>query len=133
MKKLNGKLYFEKPDIVESKKDAIFYLNHPDEKHEFLYIIDSDERDCVIDGINALYNTLSWEFSTETAINIDTIERCYKSLRVHSTSLMSYDEYYAIKVNQRTSYCDTKFNKWLQAQGHLISYEFLQKLNKYTK
>jgi hypothetical protein len=133
MKKLNGKLYFEKPDIVESKKDAIFYLNHPDENHEFLYIINADERDCVIDGINALFNTLSWEFSSETAINIDTIERCYKSLRVHSTSIMSYDEYYEIKPIQRTQYVEQKFSNWLNAQGHLISYEFLQKLNKYTK
>jgi len=56
MKKLNGKLYFDKKDIEEAKKDAIFYLDHPNDEHEFLYIIDSNEKECVVDGIKGLNN-----------------------------------------------------------------------------
>ncbi len=130
MKKLNGKLYFDKKDTEDAKKEAIFYLDHPTDEHEFLYIIDSNEKKCVVDGVNGLNNTFSWEFTTEKAINMKTIDRCYNSLRIHSTSLISYNEYYEIKPVQRTSYVEKKFANWLNAQGHLILYNVLNKLNK---
>ena len=134
MKILNGKMYFEKQDIVGCKANAIFYLKQPDEEqHNFLYTIDEDETECVINGINALDNTLSWEFVTETAINMHIIDKCYQSVRIYTTSLMSFSEYYAIKAEQRTSYCDKKYNKWLQTQGHSIYYKFLKSLSKYKK
>jgi hypothetical protein len=127
MKKLNGNIYFNKTDINNCKKESIYYLNHPDDKYEFLYIINSDELKCVLRGIESLHNTLSWEFTTETAINLNTIDRCYKSLRIHSTSLLSYDEYYAIRSDQRTTYSEKKFSNWLQSKGHIIFYDFLKK------
>ena len=86
MKKLNGKLYFEKPDIVESKKDAIFYLIHT-MNHEFFISLTQMKKIVLLMEWMRYITFLSGNFMSETAINIDTIERCYKSLRVHSTCI----------------------------------------------
>lgn len=130
MKKLNGKSYFEKSDIVEVQKKSIFYTTHPDDENEFLYLLNDAERKVVVEGINALSNTLMWEFTSETAINVQCIDRCYKSLHVHSGSMMEINEFNLIPVAQVTSYCYTKLENWLKFKGRTIFFDLLQKCNK---
>ena len=125
-KRLNGNLYFEKEDVADIRKQTIFYLNHPDEVHDYLYLVSEDERTIIIQGIDALHNTLSWEFSSETALNLDTINRCYNSLRIHSTTMMDISEFRKIPETQLTSYCFSKLENWLKSKGHQLFYSFFE-------
>lgn len=127
MKKLNGKTYFEKTDLNKIRKDSIFYTTHPDEDFEFLYIVTNDERKVVIQGIEALHNTLMWEYSSETAINMQCIDKCHKALQVYKGSLMHIDEYNLIPASQITRYCNEKVENWLKSKGYEIFLSFLQK------
>ena len=132
MKTLNGKLYFHKSDIAELKKKAIFYCSHPNNDYEFLYLVDEDERNTVIEGINALGNTLGWEFSSETAINLSVIRTCYDSLKVYSSNLIDYDEFKKMPLQQITSYVVTKYENWLKSKGHEIFYGFFANYSSST-
>jgi len=132
MKTLNGKAYYEKPDLNEIRKNSIFYTTHPDENHEFLYIVDNEERKVVVEGINALHNTLMWEFSSETAINQSCIEKCHKTLQVYKGSLMHIKEYHLIPASKVTSYCNQKVENWLKSKGYDIFLDFLQKFELKT-
>ena len=68
MKSLNGKIYFEKKDINELKKQAVFLVHNPTDEYDQLYSFDKEEMDTVIEGITALNNSLFWEFASETAV-----------------------------------------------------------------
>jgi hypothetical protein len=132
MKTLNGKAYYEKPDLNEIRKNAIFYTSHSDEDYEFLYIVTNDERNVVIQGIEALHNTLMWEFTSETAINQSCIEKCHKTLQVYKGSLMHITEYNLIPPSKVTRYCDEKVENWLKSKGYEIFLKFLQKFELKT-
>jgi len=123
MKKLNGKVYLDKTDLSELKKDSVYYLNHPSDEHEVLYMLDADAMGVVIDGITALENTLSWEFSTESAINLVTIEKCYKSLHIISTQKMDLEEFEKIEKDKRNSYVIKRHENWLKSTGYDIFFE----------
>ena len=132
MKVLNGKTYFEKPDLSKVRKDSIFYLSHPDDDYEFLYMVTDDERKVVIRGIEAIHNTLMWEYSSENAINMQCIEKCYKALQVYKGSLMDLNEYNLIPASKVTSYCKDKLENWLKSKGYDIFLKFLQKFEHET-
>ena len=70
MKILYGTTYFEKPDVSQIYKSAKGVLHNPSDKHDFLYAMDSEERDMIIHGMDALNNTISCEFTSETAIHL---------------------------------------------------------------
>ena len=124
MKILNGNRYFEKSDINEIRKQTIYFLSNPEDTHVFLYSFDKEERDTVISGIDALNNTISWEFSSESAINLKKIEECYKTLSIIGTNKISYDEFKKIPVETLTSYSITKYENWLKSIGHDLFFEF---------
>lgn len=130
MRKLNGKVYLDKSDVSELKKETLYYLHHPDDKHEILYLIDSDSCKIIINGVSALENTLSWEFSSESAINLATIEKCYKSLHIVGTQKMDLEEFEKIPFEQRNSYVLKRHENWLKSLGSDIFYE---KIVKYIK
>lgn len=124
MKILNGNRYFEKSDINEIRKQTIYFLSNPEDTHVFLYSFDKEERDTVISGIDALNNTISWEFSSESAVNLKKIEECYKTLSIIGTNKISYDEFKKIPVENLTSYSITKYENWLKSIGHDLFFEF---------
>mgnify|MGYP003969091037 FL=1 len=124
MKILNGNRYFEKSDINEIRKQTIYFLSNPEDTHVFLYSFDKEERDTVISGIDALNNTISWEFSSESAVNLKKIEECYKTLSIIGTNKISYDEFKKIPVETLTSYSITKYENWLKSIGHDLFFEF---------
>ena len=132
MKKLNGTTYYEKSDLNEIRKNSIFYTTHPDENYEFLYIVTNDERKVVIQGIEALHNTLMWEFSSETAINQSCIDKCHTTLQIYKGSLMHIKEYHLIPASKVTSYCNQKVENWLKSKGYDIFLDFLQKFELKT-
>ena len=54
MRKLNGKVYLDKSDISELKKESVYFVYHPNDKHEVLYLLDTEASAVVINGISAL-------------------------------------------------------------------------------
>jgi hypothetical protein len=133
MRKLNGKVYLDKSDVSELKKATLYYLHHPDDKYEVLYLIDTDSSKVIINGISALENTLSWEFSSESAINLTTIEKCYKSLHIVSTQKMDLDEFEKVSMKQRTTYVVKRHENWLKSLGYDIFYEKIVKYIENSK
>jgi hypothetical protein len=133
MRKLNGRIYLEKSDITYIRKETVYYLNNPKDKHEILYLLDSDSSKVVISGVRAFENTLSWEFSSESAINLATIEKCYQSLQVYSTQKLDLSEFEKIDVSQRTTYVIKRHENWLKALGIDIFYEKLINYSKNVK
>ena len=127
MRKLNGKIYLDKSDISELKKESVYFVYHPNDKHEVLYLLDTEASNVVVKGISALENTLSWEFTSESAINRAIIEKCYKSLHIISTQKMDFEEFDKIPVNQRNSYVLKRHENWLKSLGYDIFYEKIVK------
>ena len=74
MKTLNGKKYFDKKDVKDISALARTVINNPFDNLDFLFKATSDEQDQVISGIDALTNTINWEFITETAVGMRKIE-----------------------------------------------------------
>ena len=112
MKILNGNKYYERSDVAKYYKFACNSLIDPSliEKRnqnlfsfstEFLYSADSEEMDVIKHGISKLNNTLSWELSSETALNLETIEECYHNLRTPASNKLdnkSFKEIPAPKI-----------------------------------
>lgn len=125
MKILNGNRYFDKDDISELKKKCIYFVsNNPSNEYDFIYSLEKDELDTLIEGITAMNNTIMWEFLQETAINMTKIEKCYKTLRVYRTNKISFDEFRNIPADQVTSYCVSKYENWLKNIGQDIFLNF---------
>lgn len=125
MKILNGNRYFDKDDVSELKKKSIYFVsNNPSNEYDFIYSLEKDELNTLIEGITAMNNTIMWEFLQETAINMTKIEKCYKTLRVYRTNKISFDEFRNIPAEQVTSYCVTKYENWLKNIGQDIFLNF---------
>mgnify|MGYP001288210129 CR=1 FL=1 len=135
MKTLNGNKYYERsdiakcytsacnalldPSIIQSKPKNLFGFNS-----EFLYSADSDELDLIKHGINKLNNTISWEFSTESAINLATVEKCYQSLKTPASNKLDNKAFKAIPVENITSDCVIRYETWLSDIGIDILFSF---------
>ena len=135
MKILNGNRYFEKKDVIKYYKTACNSLMNPaliEETKlikssfsvEFLYSADNKALIAITQGINKLNNTLSWEFSSETALNLSQIEKCYFSLRTPASNKMNYTSFKAILPQNITSDVLTKHENWLNDVGIDIFFSF---------
>lgn len=117
MKTLNGKFYFDKNDINEFRKKAVFLVHNPTDEYDQMYSFDKDEIDTIIEGITAFNNSIAWEFSSETAINVGKIKMVHQTLAQYHTKKMTKDEFGKIPVDQVTSYCVKRYENWLKAIG----------------
>ena len=117
MKTLNGKFYFEKNDINEFRKKAVFLVHNPTDEYDQMYSFDKDEIDTIIEGITAFNNSIAWEFSSETAINVEKIKMVHQTLTQYHTKKMTKDEFGKIPVDQVTSYCVKRYENWLKVIG----------------
>ena len=61
---------------------------------DMLYVLPEDELDTIKEGIKKLNNTISWELTSESAVKLDVIEKCYLSLRSPASNRLSYKEYH---------------------------------------
>lgn len=131
MKILNGNKYFERGDIANFYKTASVSLIYPDflkkpSKHKIkfdpdvLYSLEETELDTIKCGITKLNNTISWEFTTESAIKLSEIENLYKSLRTPASNILSYDEYKSTPVAHRNNDTILYFENWLLDVGNDI-------------
>jgi len=117
MKTLNGKLYFEKKDIDEFRKKAIFLVHNPTDEYDQLYSFDKEEMETVIEGITALNNSMFWEFTSETALNLEKIKIIHQTLTQYQTNKITKDEFSKIPLEHITSYCVKKYENWLKSIG----------------
>ena len=135
MKILNGNKYYERQDIAKYYKSACLSLVDPsilDRKGknffsfpvDFLYSADSDELDQVKLGISKLNNTISWEFSNESALNLSIIEKSYQSLRVSASDKVDNQTFKTTKLENVTSELVVKYESWLSSIGNDILFSF---------
>ena len=135
MKILNGKRYYERGDIDKCFKSACYALVDPSllEKQisntfsfdpDMLYVLPEDELDTIKEGIKKLNNTISWELTSESAIKLDIIEKCYLSLRTPASNKISYKEYHATKLKDTSDDTLTYYDNWLLDVGGDILFFF---------
>lgn len=120
MKILYGTTYFEKPDASQIYQSAKKSLHNPSDKHDFLYAMDTDERNMIIQGMDALNNTISWEFTSETAIHLKKITELNKTLQLPANHIITYDEFKQIPVHSITKHSLIKYEAWLKQVGRDI-------------
>lgn len=139
MKILNGKRYFEREDVDKCFKSACYSIVDPSllEKQskftftfdvDMLYVLPEDELDTIKEGIKKLNNTISWELTSESAVKLDVIEKCYLSLRAPASNRLPYKEYHQ-KVFSKNTTSDTIafYENWLLDVGGDILFFFFSK------
>ena len=138
MKILNGKKYFEREDIDKCFKSACYTLIDPsllEKQNQFtftfdvdmLYVLPEDELDTIKEGIKKLNNTISWELTSESAVKLDVIEKCYLSLRTPASNRLSYKEYHETTLENTTSDTLAFYENWLLDVGGDILFFFFSK------
>lgn len=138
MKILNGKKYFERVDVDKCFKSACYTLVDPSllekqSKYSFtfdvdmLYVLPEDELDTIKEGIKKLNNTISWELTSESAVKLDVIEKCYLSLRTPASNRLSYKEYHETTLKNTTSDTIAFYENWLLDVGGDILFFFFSK------
>lgn len=131
MKILNGNKYFERGDIAKYYKTACLSLIDPSilmkkSNHtlnfdpDLLYTLNEDELATIRSGITKLNNTISWEFTSESAIKLTEIENSYQSLRTPASNTLSYNEFKATPYHQRNNDTLLYFENWLLGVGNDI-------------
>ena len=135
MKILNGNRYYEREDIAKYYKSACLSLIDPSVLSkkgknffsfpvDFLYSADSDELDQVKLGISKLNNTISWEFSSESALNLNIIEKSYQSLRVSASDKIDNQTFKTTNLENVTTELVSKYESWLSNIGNDILFSF---------
>ena len=89
MKTLNGKKYFEKKDVKGILTLAMSVVDNPYDDQDFLLSILEDEKKLVRHAIKAFGNSITWEFSSETAVSYKRILEIDKTLRFPVTEVCS--------------------------------------------
>ena len=135
MKILNGNNYYERADIAKFNKSASLSLIDPSilqssNKNmfgfdvDFLYSVNSDEINVIKSGIKKLNNTISWEFSTESALNLSIIEKCYQSLRTPASNKMDFKSFKQLSASNISHECLIRYENWLCDVGIDILFFF---------
>ena len=134
MRTLNGKHYYDKSDCKQIYTIANSCLYDPSLLHiqktdfqlsfdfTFLYKCTDDDLTCIKDGINRLNNTLKWEFSSETALKLSTIEKCFLSLRSPASNRISFDLYHSFSAEKQSTDNMLFLKNWLNDIGSEIFY-----------
>lgn len=131
MKILNGKYYYERKDVYLNYTKSCSIIDNPrniksilrknlDFDLDFLYNINSDDQLTLKDGITKLNNTISWEFSTESAVNYKKIEECYLSLKTPASNLLSIHEFKRHSPSSLTTDLLISYENWLGEMGMSI-------------
>ena len=127
MRILNGKRYFTKKDVVDVYALAKEVVNNPYDDLDFLFKANKDEVMGVIKGIEALANTISWEFTTETAVSIAKIEELAKTLRMPVCEMITYEEYAKIPIEKVSKHSMLRYDNWLRCVGIDILWDEFKK------
>lgn len=129
MKLLNGKKYYTKSDLSDILLLSKEIVKNPYSYNEldFIGTLDADEKNCIIFGMDALFNTFAWEFTTELALNLSKIEFLKTTLDVPATEKIDFDSYQLLSPPAITSMVIKQYENWLKSVGHQI---FLNEVKK---
>ena len=127
MKILNGKRYFDKSDVKDIVTLAKEVVNNPYDDLDFLLKANKDEISGVICGIDALANTISWEFTTENAVGLVKIEELAKTLRMPISEMITYEEYCKIPIEKVSKHNILRYENWLRCVGIDILWDEFKK------
>jgi hypothetical protein len=127
MKTLNGKKYFEKKDVKGVLTLALSVVDNPYDDQDFLLSILEDEKKLIRDAIKAFGNSITWEFSSETAVSYKKIEEIDKTLRFSVKEILTYDELKQIPIDKVSKSVMQKYENWLQHVGLDITADEFQK------
>jgi hypothetical protein len=128
MKTLNGKTYFEKKDVKEVLILALSVVDNPYDDQDFLLSILEDEKTLVRHAIKALGNSITWEFSSETAVSYKRIVEIDKTMRFPVMEVCSYDELKALPLDKVSKLTMQHYENWLQHVGLDITLNEFQKV-----
>tara|TARA_B100002019_G_scaffold268648_1_gene260792 strand:+ start:3315 stop:3713 length:399 start_codon:yes stop_codon:yes gene_type:complete len=131
MRILNGKKYYTRADVSktltlckEIVKNPHSYLYND---LDFIYSLDSEEKDCIIFGMESLFNTFSWEYMSEYALNFEKINELYLTLDVPASDIMDFDSYQLLTPPAITTKVLKQYENWLNYIGRKI---FLNEIKK---
>jgi len=128
MKILNGKNYFEKKDVKGILTLALSVVDNPYDDQDFLLSILEDEKKLVRHAIKSLGNSITWEFSSETAVSYKRILEIDKTLRFSVTEVCSYDELKALPLEKVSKLTMQHYENWLQHVGLDITLDEFKKV-----
>lgn len=129
MKLLNGKKYYTKSDLSDILLLSKEIVRNPYSYNEldFIHTLDADEKKCIMFGMDALFNTFAWEFTTESAINLIKIESLKTTLDTPAIEKMDFDSYQLLSPPAITTKVLKQYENWLKSVGHQI---FLNEVKK---
>ena len=127
MKTLNGKAYFEKKDVKVMLTLALSVVDNPYDDQDFLLSILEDEKTLIRHAIKALGNSITWEFSSETAVSYKRIVEIDESLRFPVTEVCSYEDLKATAIDKVSKLTMQHYENWLQHVGLDITLDEFKK------
>jgi hypothetical protein len=130
MKTLNGHSYFEKKDVKAVTTLALSVVDNPYDDQDFLLSILEDERKLVRHAIKAFGNSIAWEFSSETAVGLKTINKIEFTLRFPIQETVSYDELKKLPIDKVSKLTMQYYENWLQHVGLDIMLDEFAKASK---
>ena len=121
MKKLNGKLYFQKKDVTKICDNLIVAL----EDSNYLKLYSKQERNSVFSSIKKFKKKLLEILNEELAVKFDYIENLYLDIMYSATSLITPDVFSQIPLENITPIDTIKYYNWFFNYGlTLIISEF---------
>lgn len=127
MKTLNGKKYFEKKDVKGVLTLALSVVDSPYDDQDFLLSILEDEKKLVRHAIKSLGNSITWEFSSETAVSYKRIGEIDKTMRFPVVEVCSYDALKALPLDKVSKLTMQHYENWLQHVGLDITLDEFKK------
>ncbi len=132
MKTLNGKKYFEKKDVKGVLTLALSVVDNPYDDQDFLLSVLEDEKTIIRSAIKAFGNSITWEFSSETAVSYKKIREIDQTLRFPESELLTYDELKQVPIDKVTKIVMHKYENWLQHVGLDITLDEFKKASTST-
>ena len=120
MKTLNGQKYFEKTDVKGVIILALSVVDNPYDDQDFLLSILEDEKKVIRDAIKAFGNSITWEFASETAVNLKKLAEIKQTLQFLPSEILSYGELKDIPIDKVSKSNLQCYENWLQHMGLTI-------------
>lgn len=130
MKTLNGKSYFEKKDVKGILTLALSVVDNPYDDQDFLLSVLEDEKKLIRHAIKSLGNSITWDFSSETAVSYKRIKEIDKTLRFSALEIVSYEDLKAIPIDKVSKLTMQYYENWLHHVGLDITLDEFQKASK---
>ena len=90
---LNGKHYYTKEDVRDVADLVKLNIENPFEDQEVLQLIDDKDRETLGILPDTMCNLLMWNFTSESAITLKSIETTVGELKFSDSNIIDYEDY----------------------------------------